>query len=156
MLSKKIFGIPSWVWLIIIILIIYNCYKTTEKFNEMNKNENNKDKDNKNENNKDKDNKNEDNKDERNKELKIKILNFSVDWCGYSRRFKPEWDKFVENLQMKNVETNYIDGDKNTELLNEYKIEGYPTVLFIIDGNPEIYKGERTKEGLESVLNKLN
>jgi hypothetical protein len=35
-------------------------------------------------------------------EKKIKVYNFNTTWCGWSKKFQPEWDKFtvaINNLE---------------------------------------------------------
>ena len=32
----------------------------------------------------------------------VKVYNFNTSWCGYSIRFKPEWDKFQKEVTSRN------------------------------------------------------
>tara|TARA_B100000035_G_C20730200_1_gene435164 strand:- start:117 stop:617 length:501 start_codon:yes stop_codon:yes gene_type:complete len=71
----------------------------------------------------------------------ITIIYFYTEWCPYCKKSKPEWNKFKElvNLQEfnKSITFEEIDCDKNPEIANNYKIEGYPTIKLIYNG--EVY-----------------
>ena len=30
---------------------------------------------------------------------RLKIFNFNTEWCGWSKRFQPEWDKFTQAVK---------------------------------------------------------
>lgn len=82
---------------------------------------------------------------------KAKLTVYYTTWCGYSKMFLNEWDKNLlpavdsaEDIKSK-VIFEKVDCDKNTEVCEKYKIEGYPTVLFhSADGNVHEYNGERS------------
>lgn len=85
---------------------------------------------------------------------KIKIFNFNTSWCGWSRRFQPEWNKFVEQIKtdpkLSHVEALDIkcDDEKNNDICNKYQVPGYPYVVIEINGKQQQYNGERTASGL--------
>lgn len=73
--------------------------------------------------------------------------------CGHCKRFSPEWDNFVQSytgpVKIKKIEMSDAGDD-----LEKYGIKGFPTILFLDeDGNPQIYEGERTVEGLTMFIN---
>lgn len=88
------------------------------------------------------DSKIENNLDTQNKKFEINkptIINFWADWCGYSKRFMPNWRKFEEDAKKKFPELQITDLNvgKNNELDNIAKIAdvtGYPTVVFFNKG----------------------
>ena len=67
------------------------------------------------------------------KEGKPILALFYVDWCAYCKRFVPKYDK-VRTLNKFNFSFVMINVEDpaNSEIVNEYKISGYPTV-YIID-----------------------
>ena len=71
----------------------------------------------------------------------ITIIYFYTEWCPYCKKSKPEWNKFKElvNLQEfgKSITFKEVDCDKDQEIANNYKIEGYPTIKLIYNG--EVY-----------------
>lgn len=59
---------------------------------------------------------------------------FTVEWCPHCKKAKPE----IENIQKKyegkiinghKLHFEVIDGDSNEDLVNKYKIAGFPTVI---------------------------
>lgn len=64
------------------------------------------------------------------------IYFFFTTWCPYCKQAKPAWDSFKEkihNTVISNTSFKFeeIDCDKNTELADKYKVEGYPTIKLI-------------------------
>lgn len=89
----------------------------------------------------------------------IKVFNFNTSWCGWSKRFQPEWDKFSaeindpDNTTYANIEAIDVKcdgGDDNKALCEEYKVPGYPFVVVKNNNKPEQYKGERTHVALKN------
>jgi thiol-disulfide isomerase/thioredoxin len=158
MLNQKYFEIPLWIWLIIIVVILYSVYHTSCR------------------------------KPSEQKQLKltsvnkekftdstlsnIVIYNFNTTWCGWSKRFQPEWNKFSEyiinsklnniiiNSKLNNIKALNINCDdneiENIKLATKYNVPGYPYIIIIIDDkNPIVYEGERTSDALIEYLKKL-
>ena len=94
-------------------------------------------------------------------EKKITIIYFYTEWCPYCKKSKPEWESFKELVDLQSfsdlIEFNEIDCDKNSEIANKYKIEGYPTIKLIYKG--EIYDydakpdSKMLLEFVESIIN---
>ena len=92
-----------------------------------------------------------------NQQYNIKIYNFYADWCGYSIQFKPIWNKFENKIKLNMNKYNIIDirgieESDCTEMCNKYNIQGFPTIIFDINGKSIIYQGKRTVESLELFL----
>ena len=76
-----------------------------------------------------------------NKPVKNKVATiylFFTTWCPYCKQAKPAWDSFKEKMKDKVINnTSFIfeeiDCDKNSELADKYKIEGYPTIKLITE-----------------------
>ncbi len=74
------------------------------------------------------------------KALKTKkpvIVFFYTDWCGYCQRFAPTFDKITKSSKMKkNFAVAFVNCEKeeNHKLMEEYGVQGFPTV-FVIDQN---------------------
>lgn len=94
-------------------------------------------------------------------EKKIKIIYFYTEWCPYCKKSKPEWNSFKELIDLQTfsdrIEFNEVDCDKEPEIANKYKIEGYPTIKLIYNG--EIYDYDAKPESkmllefVESIIN---
>lgn len=68
------------------------------------------------------------------------ILMFHVDWCPHCKTAKPEWDKVVKkydgnSINGYNVTFTDVNCTEETpevqEMMETYKIEGYPTIKLI-------------------------
>lgn len=88
---------------------------------------------------------------------KIKAYNFNTSWCGYSRAFQENWDKFNQSNNDKDVEIIDVkcDDENNSiskQLCKQYPVRGYPTVLFVKGENVAEYSGNREPDDLEKAL----
>ena len=85
---------------------------------------------------------------------KVDIILFKADWCGHCKRFKPVWEMLNKQFQSK---FNFImyDADKDTNMIKEYKVDGFPTILFKDGEHVKPYDGSREYEDLVNILDKL-
>tara|TARA_R110002072_G_scaffold244302_3_gene403655 strand:+ start:7183 stop:7695 length:513 start_codon:yes stop_codon:yes gene_type:complete len=71
----------------------------------------------------------------------VTIIYFFTEWCPYCKKSRPEWNSFKELIEMQSFNDKIlfkeIDCDKNPEMADRYKIEGYPTIKLIYNG--EVY-----------------
>lgn len=131
MFGEKYFNVPLWTWIvsIIIILFIYNMYfvKKTESFVQSDKNKD------------------------------ITVYNYNTEWCGWSKKFQSEWNKFEQMALSLNVKAIDVKCDKpeNESMCSEAGIEGFPTVKMVVDGNVIDYQGERSAEAIAHAVNNL-
>jgi thiol-disulfide isomerase/thioredoxin len=92
---------------------------------------------------------------------KGEIVLYYATWCGYSRQFLPEWEKFSryasKNLPNVKVTSMKCEND-DEELCFQKGVEGYPTViLYPTNGTEAVFDKERTSDKLiEFVKDKLN
>ena len=84
------------------------------------------------------------------------ILFYSPD-CGYCKQLLPTFNKFEMDFNgKKHVQITKINGYSYPDLCKTYKIEGFPTILFIKDGNiVSKYSGDRTYNSLVDFLNQI-
>jgi len=89
------------------------------------------------------------------------LLFFSVDWCPHCKTAKPEWESLKNDYQGKTIngyviiftEVNCTNENPEIEkLMNTYKIEGYPTIKLLKDGQVIEYDAKPTKATLEQFL----
>lgn len=82
------------------------------------------------------------------------IINFNTSWCGYSKQFQPNWDKFTSMIGNKiKVIDMKCDLEENKQKCNAYGITGYPTVKLYKNGNAYDYNGDRTPNDLVAFVN---
>ena len=89
---------------------------------------------------------------------------FSVDWCPYCQKFKPDFKKLQDKFNGKKnsngtlLKLVLVDCNKYEELCSsKYKISGYPTLKIITNNNPDgdDYTGSRQLDELELFLDEL-
>ena len=90
------------------------------------------------------------------------LILFTVDWCPHCKTAKPEWENLKAEYENKPINGyNIIFTEHNCtaesaeveELMNKYKIEGYPTIKLLKDNQVIEYDAKPTKTTLEQFLN---
>lgn len=86
---------------------------------------------------------------------------FKVDWCPHCKQAKPIFDEAEKNPTNKNyngytVVFKTVDCEAEPELADKFKIEGYPTIKLVKDGQVFEYDAkpdtEKIGEFLETML----
>ena len=89
------------------------------------------------------------------------LMLFYVDWCPHCKTAKPEWNALKEEYDGKTIngyivifeEYNCTDESSEIEeLINKYKIDGYPTIKLIKDEQVIEYDAKPTKATMEQFL----
>jgi thiol-disulfide isomerase/thioredoxin len=89
------------------------------------------------------------------------MMLFYVDWCPHCKTAKPEWENLKTEYEGKNINgytlvfTEYnctAESAENEELMNKYKIEGYPTIKLLKDNQVVEYDAKPTKSTMEQFL----
>ena len=89
------------------------------------------------------------------------LMLFYVDWCPHCKTAKPIWEELQSEYQDKtingyNVVFTEINCTTETaeieQLMNKYKIEGYPTIKLLKDGQIIEYDAKPNKETLVQFL----
>ncbi len=78
------------------------------------------------------------------------IVFFYTDWCGFCQRFAPTYHKISKHKDIKkNFAIAYVNCEdaKNSTLMSEYGIQGFPTV-YVLDG-----KGNKEQIGNQMLFN---
>lgn len=90
------------------------------------------------------------------------LMFFFADWCPHCKAAKPIWNDLKAEYENKTVNGyriifTEIDCSEETpeveKLMNQYNIEGYPTIKLIKDGQVIEYDAKPTKENLHKFLN---
>ena len=96
------------------------------------------------------------------KTAQAELLFFYVDWCPHCKTAKPVWEELKAEYENKTIngytilfsEINCTNESPEIEkLINTYKIEGYPTIKLLKDGQVIEYDAKPTKETLDQFLN---
>ena len=90
------------------------------------------------------------------------LLFFYADWCPHCKTAKPAWAEIVskyENTTINGYKVVFTEINCTTEtdeigqMMNKYKIEGFPTLKLLKDGQVIEYDAKPTKETLDEFLN---
>jgi thiol-disulfide isomerase/thioredoxin len=90
------------------------------------------------------------------------LMLFSTDWCPHCKAAKPEWEELKSEYEGKSIngykliftEVNCTEETPEVESkINQYKIEGYPTVKLLKDGQVIEYDAKPTRKTMEEFLN---
>lgn len=87
------------------------------------------------------------------KKTKIKVYNYYTSWCGWSQKFLPEWQTFINTTaDSNNIETISIqcDDPKNNEKCSS--VPGFPSIIIETDDTTIHYDGERTSTEIHNFI----
>lgn len=90
------------------------------------------------------------------------VIIFTVDWCPYCKKAMPVWKKFQEEYDGKNINGYVLNfrtincTDENDpdvkEMLSKFKIDGYPTIKLLKDGDAITYDAKPEFNTLQQFL----
>ena len=90
------------------------------------------------------------------------IRMFKVDWCPHCKKAQPEFEKVEEKYQGKVINGHklnlvVVDGEdpNNESLVNEFKIQGYPTIVLTKDGKNIEYDAKVDQPTLVKFINTM-
>jgi len=94
----------------------------------------------------------------------VELLLFSTTWCPHCKSMKPDWEKIEEKYTdrlINGYKVIFINVDctnensKNEELMNKYKIEGFPSIILVKDNTPITFDANPSFDTLDQFLNSV-
>ncbi|XP_010456632.1 PREDICTED: protein disulfide isomerase-like 1-4 [Camelina sativa] len=82
------------------------------------------------------------------------LVEFYAPWCGHCQSLAPEYAAAATELKDSGVVLAKIDATEENELTQEHGVQGFPTLLFFVDGEHKPYTGGRTKETIVTWIKK--
>jgi thiol-disulfide isomerase/thioredoxin len=102
-----------------------------------------------------------------NRSSEIEIKMFHVDWCPHCKKALPDWQSFCDTYNGQNVNGFIIrcnrDGDNCTDdkdeninnIIKEYKIDSFPTVILLKEGERYDFDAKITKNALDQFVHSV-
>ena len=87
---------------------------------------------------------------------KYVLAEFYAPWCGHCKQLAPEYEKAATQLKEEGIDAKLakIDATVEQELGKKFGVQGYPTLLWFVNGQKSDYKGGRTSETIVEWINK--
>ena len=90
------------------------------------------------------------------------LLFFYADWCPHCKTAKPIWNELKSEYENKTINGYQViftevncttESDETDKMMNQYSVEGYPTIKLLKDGQVIEYDAKPSKETLTQFLN---
>lgn len=82
------------------------------------------------------------------------MVEFYAPWCGHCQALAPEYAAAAKALKEEAVELAKVDATEESELSQKFDVQGFPTVLFFVDGDHKPYPGPRSKDAIVTWIKK--
>ena len=97
-------------------------------------------------------------------EKRAELLFFFATWCPHCVKAKPEWDAALADVDGKTINGYAVkfkaidctsESAESEKMIEKYKVEGYPTIKLIKDGQVIEYDAKVSKSTIDEFLNTM-
>ncbi|XP_064989881.1 protein disulfide isomerase-like 1-4 [Musa acuminata AAA Group] len=82
------------------------------------------------------------------------MVEFYAPWCGHCQALAPEYAAAATALRGDDVVLAKVDATEENELAQRFEVQGFPTVLFFVDGVHRDYPGQRSRDAIVTWIKK--
>ncbi|XP_065031293.1 protein disulfide isomerase-like 1-4 [Musa acuminata AAA Group] len=82
------------------------------------------------------------------------MVEFYAPWCGHCQALAPEYAAAATALRGEDVVLAKVDATEENELAQRFEVQGFPTVLFLVDGVHRDYPGQRSRDAIVTWIKK--
>ncbi|CAM0149314.1 unnamed protein product [Urochloa decumbens] len=86
------------------------------------------------------------------------MVEFYAPWCGHCQALAPDYAAAASRLAAQHSQGHLalakVDATEDTDLAQQFDVQGFPTILFFIDGVPKDYNAARTEDAIVEWVNK--
>ena len=93
--------------------------------------------------------------------IEVQVYFFYANWCPHCKTAKPEWNAFKSAYDGKEINGNKVklidvdctkEDNKNSDLIQRFKIDSYPTLKLVKDNNNIDFDSKITNDALTQFL----
>mmetsp|Transcript_28885 Transcript_28885/g.81344 ORF Transcript_28885/g.81344 Transcript_28885/m.81344 type:complete len:225 (-) Transcript_28885:29-703(-) len=78
------------------------------------------------------------------------MIEIYAPWCVHCKALQPTWEELATKLKGQGINVGKIDGVREKVLLSRFRVEGFPSIYHIAEGETREYVGARSLQALES------
>lgn len=81
---------------------------------------------------------------------KFALVEFYAPWCGHCKSLKPEYAKAATALKASDPDVIIakVDATEEKEVAEKFKVQGFPTLKWFVNGKEQDYEGGRTADDI--------
>lgn len=78
------------------------------------------------------------------KDREVWLVKFYAPWCGHCKQLEPIWGQVAQKLVDTNIRVSKLDCTKYTHIAQQFRVSGFPTIMYINKDKQVEYRGDRT------------